>query len=130
MPQYSETFNSTRTVKKALAVVDEFFRCCEFESALIEGGHFDGVYVFCAFKSIEWCWGLFNTAVLVDCKFENCIFRGTTFSSCRFVNCSFNNCQFLRDNLDALCTATETYVYGCQFQNCVGTNGLFKNLNS
>jgi uncharacterized protein YjbI with pentapeptide repeats len=130
MPQYSETFNSSRTVQKALAVNDEFFRYCEFDSASLEGGHFDGVFVFCHFKNVEWYWGLFNLAVLVDCNFDNCVFRGTSFSGCRFVNCTFSNCQFLRDNLNSLCSATETYVYGSQFHNCVGVNGLFQNLNS
>jgi uncharacterized protein YjbI with pentapeptide repeats len=130
MPQYNETFNTTRKVQKAIIKSEEFFRYCEFESASLEGGEFDGVFVFCTFKSIEWYWGLFNIAVLVDCKFDKCVFRGASFSSCRLVNCTFNNCQFLRDNLDSLCVAPGTFVYGCQFQNCVGVNGLFQKLIS
>ena len=127
MPLLSETVNSTQGVKRVLAVNDEFFRYCNFSSASLEGGHFDGVFISCSFKDVEWYWGLFNTAVLVDCVFENCTFRGTSFSGCRIVNCTFKNCHFLRDNLNALCSAPETTVYGCISENCEGFDELFAN---
>ena len=125
MNYLSETFSSSRSVQKALAVSDAFFRYCEFSTALLEGGDFDGVYVSCSFKDVEWYWGLFNLAVLIDCTFENCTFRGTSFSGCRIVNCSFKNCRFLRDNLNASCSASDTAVYECQSENCEGFNALF-----
>ena len=125
MSNFSETFSSSQAVKRALAVNDEFFRYSEFSSASLEGGDFDGVYVSCSFKDVEWYWGLFNLAILVDCEFENCTFRGTSFAGCRIVNCSFKNCRFLRDNLNALCSAPDTTVYGCKSENCEGFNELF-----
>ena len=127
MPLLSETISSTRNVRKALTTSDEFFRYCEFSSASLEGGDFDGIFVSCSFADIEWYWGLFNNAVLVDCQFENCTFRGTFFAGCRIVNCIFKNCRFLRDNLNALCSATDTNVYDCQSENCEGFDELFTN---
>jgi uncharacterized protein YjbI with pentapeptide repeats len=127
MPLFSETVSSSQAVKEALNVSDEFYRYCEFSSASLDGGHFDGVFVSCSFKDIDWYWALFNTAVFVDCEFENCAFRGASFASCRIVNCTFKNCRFLRDNLDGLCSAPETSVYGCQSENCEGFNELFAN---
>jgi|JI9StandDraft_2_1071091.scaffolds.fasta_scaffold98814_2 uncharacterized protein YjbI with pentapeptide repeats len=127
MPLLSEAVSSSLAVKKALAVSGEFFRYCEFSAASLEGGDFDGVFVSCAFKNIEWYWGLFNTTVLIDCEFENCTFRGTSFSGCRIVNCSFKNCRFLRDNLNALCSAPDTRAYGCHAESCEGFDELFAN---
>ncbi|MBH9578779.1 pentapeptide repeat-containing protein [Inhella proteolytica] len=127
MPVVSESIVGTHAVRKALAVSDEFFRYCEFSAASLEGGEFDGVYVASSFANIEWYWGLFNIAVLVDCVFENCTFRGTSFSGCRFVNCEFKNCRFLRDNLNGSCTAPDTNVYGCKSVECEGFNELFAN---
>ena len=63
MPSYSETFSSSRSVKKALNASDGFFKYCEFLSASLEGGHFDGVYVSCSFKEID-CTGDF---LIVPC---------------------------------------------------------------
>jgi len=105
---------------------DGFFRYCELSAASLEGGEFDGVFVRCRFQDMEWYWGHFNAAVLIDCTFENCTFRGTLFSGCRIVHCVFKNCRFLKDNLNALCEATETSVYGCRFENCEGFNELFE----
>jgi uncharacterized protein YjbI with pentapeptide repeats len=125
VPSYSETFSSSRSVKKALNASDEFFKYCEFLSASLEGGHFDGVYVSCSFKEIDLYWGLFNCAVFVDCGFEHCTFRGTSFAACRLVNCSFKDCHFLKDNLNAVCDAPETTVYDCRAENCDGFDELF-----
>ena len=125
MPSLSQTFNTSRAVKKALTASGEFFRYCEFSSASLEGGNFDGVFVSCTFKDIEWYWGLFNTAILVDCRFDNCTFRGTSFSGCRMVECWFKRCRFLRDNLDSSCAASETSVYECRAEDCEGFHALF-----
>ena len=125
MPSLSQIFDSPRAVRKALTTTDEFFRYCEFSSASLEGGNFDGVFVSCAFKNIEWYWGLFNLAILIDCKFENCTFRGTLFSGCRIIECSFKSCHFLRDNLNRACEAVEASVYGCSAEDCQGFHALF-----
>jgi uncharacterized protein YjbI with pentapeptide repeats len=127
MPILSETINSSPAVEQALARRDEFFRYCKFSAASLDGGDFDGVFIFCSFTEIEWYWGLFNTSILVGCTFENCTFRGTSFAGCRMVDCVFKNCRFLRDNLNALCSVSETRVYGCQFENCEGADALFQN---
>ena len=127
MPQESVTFATSKEVKKALAANDEIFRFCHFESAALEGGDSDGVFLSCTFQDFEWYWGLFNLAVFVGCKFERCTFLGTSFSSCRLVECSFTECHFLPDNLGGLCSAPETNVYGCSSANCEGFNELFQN---
>lgn len=127
MPHASETFAASKEVSSAFAVSDEIFRYCTFESASIDGGGSDGVFLSCTFQDLDWYWGLFNMALFVGCKFERCTFRGASFSGCRFVECSFSDCRFLPDNVGGLCTATDTNVYGCTFQNCEGFNEVFSN---
>ncbi|MBK9217386.1 MAG: hypothetical protein RJA63_2472 [Pseudomonadota bacterium] len=96
------------------------FRECVFNSASLECGTLDGVFVDCHFRDIEWYWGLFNGALFAGCVFERCVFRGTSFQSCRFVECLFADCQFLPDNLDTPCTATRVRWYACRNQGSVG----------
>lgn len=127
MPHDSVTFATTKAVEKALAESDEVFRYCHFESAALEGGDSDGVFLSCTFQEFEWYWGIFNLALFVDCKFERCTFRGTSFAGCRLVECEFKNCRFVPDNLGALCAATDTNVYGCSSLNCEGFDELFPN---
>ncbi|WP_404827453.1 pentapeptide repeat-containing protein [Ferribacterium limneticum] len=127
MPQESVTFATSKEVKKALAENEEIFRYCHFETAKLEGGDSDGVFLSCTFKGFEWYWGIFNLALFVGCKFERCTFRSTAFSGCRFVECSFTECHFLPDNLGGLCRASETNLYGCSSTDCVGFNELFQN---
>lgn len=85
MPFINQAIHASRPVAKALQASSEFFRYCEFIEASLEGGDFDGVFVGCTFKHIEWYWGLFNGAILIDCEFEDCSFRGTCFAACRLV---------------------------------------------
>ena len=126
MSQESVTFATSKEVKKALSENEEIFRYCHFETAELEGGDSDGVFLSCTFQGFEWYWGIFNLALFVGCKFERCTFRGTAFSGCRFVECSFTECQFLADNLGGLCSASETNLYGCSSTDCVGFNELFQ----
>jgi uncharacterized protein YjbI with pentapeptide repeats len=125
MHHESVTFATSKEVKKALAASNEIFRYCHFESAELEGGESDGVFLNCTFQDLEWYWGLFNLALFVECKFERCTFRGTSFTGCRFVECSFDECRFLPDNLGGLCSASETNVYASTAENCEGFNELF-----
>lgn len=125
----SATFASSKDAKKALAANDEIFRYCSFESATIEGGDSDGVFLSCTFRDVEWYWGLFNMALFVSCKFERCTFRGTSFAGCRLVECSFSNCKFLSDNVGGSCTATETSVYGCSLENSEGFDHVFQTVS-
>lgn len=127
MPQEGLVFAAAGEVRKALAVNDEIFRYCRFETAELEGGDSDGVFLSCTFQDFEWYWGLFNLALFVGCTFERCTFRGTSFSGCRFVECSFIECRFLPDNLGGLCRAPETMLYGCSSTDCVGFDELFRN---
>jgi uncharacterized protein YjbI with pentapeptide repeats len=83
------------------------------------------VFLSCTFQDFEWYWGIFNMALFVDCKFERCTFRGTSFAGCRLVDCSFSECRFLPDNLGAACSSSDTGVYGCAAENCVGFKELF-----
>ncbi len=125
MSHDSATFATTTEVRAALAAGDEVFRYCHFESARLEGGDSDGVFLSCTFQDFEWYWGIFNMALFVDCKFERCTFRGTSFAGCRLVDCSFNDCRFLPDNLGAACSSSDTGIYGCAAENCVGFKELF-----
>lgn len=126
MTRESETFATSVEARKALAESDEIFRYCHFESAKLEGGESDGVFLSCTFQDFEWYWGIFNLALFVGCKFERCTFRGTAFSGCRFVECSFTDCQFLADNLGGSCSASGTNLYGCSSTGCAGFNELFQ----
>lgn len=130
MPHTSVAFASSKDVEKALIANDEIFRYCSFESAAIEGGCSDGVFLSCTFRDFEWYWGLFNMALFVSCKFEECTFRGTSFAGCRLVECSFSNCKFLSDNLGGSCAATDTNVYGCSSENSKGIRDVFPTVST
>ncbi len=123
----SATFRDTKHVEEVLASNEEVFRYCVFESANIEGGSFDGVFVSCEFRDIEFYWGLFNSALFFGNRFERCTFQGTSFSSCRFVECTFTDCSFVKDNLASPCSARETKLFACAAHNCEGWNELFAN---
>lgn len=116
--------NFTPAVEEALNRADGIFRYCEIENAVLEGGCFDGVFIACGFKKVEWYWGLFNLAVLVNCKFENCTFMGTSFAGCQFVECTFINCRFDKDNLGGNCSASDSRFFECSAANCVGWDEL------
>ncbi len=66
----SETFSESKQVKEALLSRDAIFRYCTFESANIDGGDTDGVFLSCEFRNFEWYWGMFNLALFHNCKFE------------------------------------------------------------
>ena len=128
MPFESAILTGAQAVHKALATEQEYFRYCTFSNASLEGGHFDGVFIACIFKDMEWYWGLFNTAIFVDCTFENCIFRGSSFAGCRIVQSSFEKTRFLKDNLGAPCSSSETSVYDCRVEDCEGVEDIFPTL--
>lgn len=85
MLNLDRTFVGTRAVQQALADSSAVYRYCTFADAELEGAHCDGVFVACTFEHIDLYWGLFNTAIFVDCTCENCTFRGTSFAGCRFL---------------------------------------------
>lgn len=125
MLNVDRTFVGKRAVQQALADSSAVYRYCTFADAELEGTHCDGVFVACTFEHIDLYWGLFNTAIFVDCTCENCTFRGTSFADCRFVDSRFENCRFLRDNLNAPCSADDTRMYGCRAVRCEGFDALF-----
>lgn len=119
-------FNGANAVAAALADTGGVFRHCAFNSASLECGNFDGDFLACYFRDVEWYWGLFNTALFVDCSFERCTFRGTSFAECRFLECTFTDCQFLPDNLGSACSTDKTRLYACATANCSGLAALFQ----
>ncbi len=126
----SETFHGTKQVKDALISRDAIFRYWSFESAILEGGDFEDVFLSCEFRDIDLYWGLFNLALFSNCTFEHCTFRGTSFSGCRFIECNLIDCRFLKDNLDASCDSPDTKLFGCIAENCEGWSELFLTENS
>ena len=125
MLHVDRTFTGTRAVQQALAGNDAVYRYCTFADAELEGVHCDGVFIACTFEYIDWYWGLFNTAIFVNCVWQRCAFRGTSFAGCRIVDSRFENCRFLRDNLQAPCSADDTHIYGSQAMQCEGFATLF-----
>ncbi len=99
---------------------DGYFKHCDFESLLIEGGVIDSDFVSCSFKNAEWYWTLFTQSNFIQCRFEECVFRGATFAQVLFVECSFTNCRFLKDNLDSPCEFDRTVAYGSSIENGEG----------
>lgn len=123
-----ETIYETKSVKNALELQGSIFRFCSFESADLAGGNFDGVFLACEFRDVEFYWGLFNLALFVNCDFERCTFPGTSFAGCRLVECTFIQCRFLKDNLGGSCHARDTKLFDCVAENCEGWDELFPQL--
>jgi uncharacterized protein YjbI with pentapeptide repeats len=94
------------------------FRFCEFEDLSIDGNSVDGALLWCQLTNVEWYWGLFNTAVIAQTKFNGCTFRGTSFRSCQFVACEFDRCRFVLDNLASECTFSDCSFVECSFNQC------------
>lgn len=123
----SQTYREAKQVKDALASHDAVFRYCSFETANLEGGDFDDVFISCEFRDLDFYWGMFNLALFLNCKFERCTFRGTSFAGCLFMESTFADCRFLKDNLAAPCDAPDTKLFACSAENCEGWNELFGN---
>lgn len=118
--------STSDSVQASLTAEGHVFRYCEIENAVLEGGCFDGVFIDCGFKKVEWYWGLFNLAVLVNCKFEDCTFLGTSFAGCQFVECTFTNCRFAADNLGGSCSNSGSRFFACSVSNCDGWDELLR----
>jgi uncharacterized protein YjbI with pentapeptide repeats len=118
-------FDTSEAVQAALGESGAVFRWCDFRSGELNGGSFDGTFLSCAFADIDCYWGIFNVARFSECVFERCVFRGTAFAGCVLVECEFKNCRFIRDNLNAACSADETRLYACEFRDCEGWEPVF-----
>ena len=105
---------------------DNYFKLCEFEGMSPEGCGVDSDFHDCAFRSIDWYWGLFNICSFVRCQFADCIFRGSSFADCLFVECTFTNCQFVKDNLGGECDFDHTVAYGCSLEGTVGFAAIMR----
>ena len=97
---------------------DTIFRSCSFANLEIEGSGLDGALIYCTLRDIDWYWGLFNTAIFLCTRFENCTFRGASFMSCRLLECQFIGCHFALDNLGGPCTFEDCSVVECTFDKC------------
>ena len=100
-------------------------RYCTFSSYLHEGAHIDAIFLGCTFTDVEWYWGLFNCANLIECRFVRCTFRGTSFAGSKFVECTFDGCKFVPDNLGGSCTNDGSKIYGGTVSDCSGGEFLF-----
>jgi uncharacterized protein YjbI with pentapeptide repeats len=97
---------------------DGVFRWCNFAQLELEGKIIGGALLGCAFREIDWYWGLFNNALLAHTSFKDCVFRGSSFAGCEFVQCQFDNCWFVLDNLRGPCTFENCIVIKSTFNGC------------
>ena len=104
---------------------NETYHYCNFERFSDLTDPVEGSYLGCEFVGCGWYWALFNCAVLVRVKFENCQFDGCSFSSCTFVECEFVGCKFGDDSFEKGCSFDESRWYGCTQSNCTGLEGVF-----
>ena len=118
-------YSSSKEAAKVLN--DGVARYCTFSSYVHEGAHVDALCLGCTFSDIEWYWGHFNCANLIECRFIRCTFRGTAFADTRFIECSFDSCKFLLDNLGGSCTNDGSKIYGGTVSECSGGEFLFGN---
>lgn len=94
------------------------FRYCTFDGLHMDGLSFDGAMLWCTFRQSEFYWGFFNTAVLVEVRFQDCIFPGTSFRGCRIIDCTFERCRFALSNLGGDCTVDDCTIAGTTFDDC------------
>lgn len=97
---------------------DSVFSSCTFDGLGVEGLSVDGAMLWCTVRRSEFYWGLFNTAALVNVRFQDCRFPGTSFRGCRMVECTFEHCRFVLDNLGGTCTVDDCILADCVFDNC------------
>jgi uncharacterized protein YjbI with pentapeptide repeats len=94
------------------------FRYCTFEGLEIDGLSFDGALHSSTLRGLDLYWAFFNTAVVVESRFEDCIFRGASFRGCHFVATTFVRCRFELDNLGGITSFHDTSLTECTFERC------------
>jgi hypothetical protein len=99
-------------------LLEGVFRYCSFKNLEVPIPGFDGILYSCNFDHVEWYWGLFNLATLIETRFLDCSFLGTSFAGCSLVRCKFENCRFGPDNLAGLCSIRECLFVETEFTNC------------
>jgi len=97
---------------------ENVYRYCNFDSLDPEGIHFAGVMTGCTLSRCHFYWGLFNTALLHEVRFDRCVFPGTSFCGSALVECKFENCEFILDNLGGDCTIEDCLIAECAFIGC------------
>lgn len=102
----------------------EVYRYCTFSSFSVEGPQIEGAFLDCTFSRLDLYWAFFNCAVIVSCKFEDCVFRGASFRGCKVVDSEFLRCRFVLDNLGGSCASSDTHWYGCTATDCEGWEAL------
>lgn len=98
---------------------ETIFAYCSFDDFKISRPSVEGAIIGCAFTRVTWYWELFNTALILDTTFENCVFQGCSFRSVDFVNCTFKRCRFELDNLGGACLFDDCRVVESAFEDCV-----------
>jgi len=107
---------------------DHVFMYCDFSNINTEGAIIGATFQGCRFNNCDWYWGLFNTAIFVQVKFENCTFRGCSFYDCRFIECEFLNCEFTIDSFNKSCSFDKSVWYGCKQEKCKDIESEFKSM--
>jgi hypothetical protein len=97
---------------------DGVFRYCTFHGLRLEGIHVGGTIQQSTLTDCDFYWGLFNTALLADVKFIDCVFPGTAFRGARIVACTFQRCRFIPGNMGGSVTFDDCLVAGCMFERC------------
>ena len=100
---------------------EQVFRYTTFDALDLEGLNFGGIMERCSVTSSEFYWGLFNTALVANTRFEACRFPGTSIRGCTFVDCEFVDCRFELDNLGGDCTIDDCLIAACRFVGCTWT---------
>lgn len=116
-----EAFNEDHPPPNSGSWGEHVFRGTTFDAPDLEGLNFEGIMEHCVVTSSECYWGLFNTALIANTRFEACRFRGTSFRGCTLVDCEFVDCRFELDNLGGDCTIDDCLVAACRFVGCIWT---------
>jgi hypothetical protein len=116
-----ETFDEDHPPPSAGSWGEHVIRGTSFDAVSLEGLNFEGIMERCAFTSGDFYWGLFNTALIANTRFEACRFPGTSFRGCTLVDCEFVDCRFELDNLGGDCTIDDCLIAACRFVGCTWT---------
>ena len=114
-------------LQKPASWSEHVFMYCDFSNINTEGTIIDSLFQGCRFNNCDWYWGLFNSTVFVEVKFEKCKFRGSSFAGCKFVECEFLDCEFAIDSFNEKCTFDKTVWYDCKKERCKDIAGEFNN---
>jgi len=113
-----EAYDATNPPHNPAKWRDTVYRRTSFDGLELEGLMFDGLMEACTFTDCLFYWALFNVAVVVGTRFEECTFSSASLRGSTFVNCEFVGCRFDLDNLGSDCTIDDSLMAACAFERC------------